>query len=90
MLVGQSFFSENFSAEMDLLQALVLTTLFLPPGVILAPGVNLAPRGELCHLGVLFTPSFTPRDEQYVMFRRTEGQTEGLHPWVITSPLGDA
>jgi hypothetical protein len=29
-------------------------------------GVNLAPRGEICPLGGMFTPSFTPRGEHSV------------------------
>jgi hypothetical protein len=65
------------------------------------PGCELGPGGELCSLGVKFTPSFTPRGEHPVLFRRMEGRTEiftppgdnftprGLiHPWGTTSPLG--
>jgi hypothetical protein len=68
-----------------------LTTLVGPQGrgEVCPLGANLAPRCELCYLGVLFTPSFTPRGEHSLMFRRTKGQTEGLHPWGITSLLGD-
>jgi hypothetical protein len=33
----------------------------------------VAPRGELCPLGEMFTPSFTPRGEHSVAFRRMEG-----------------
>jgi hypothetical protein len=43
-------------------------------------GVNLAPRGEICPLGGMFTPSFTPRGEHSVLFRRMEGQTENFTP----------
>jgi hypothetical protein len=43
-------------------------------------GVNLAPGGEICPLGVKFTPSFTPRGEHPVLFRRMEGQTENFTP----------
>jgi hypothetical protein len=51
-------------------------------------GVKFAPRGELCPLlYVLFTPSFTPRGEHSLIFRRTKGRTEGISPWGITSPL---
>jgi hypothetical protein len=57
-------------------------------GWTLPPGVNFAPWGELCPLGGLFTPSFTPRGAHSLMVRRTKGRTEGLHPWEITSPLG--
>jgi hypothetical protein len=47
----------------------------------LAPlGVNLAPRGEICPLGVKFTPSFTPRGEHSLLFRRMEGRTENFTP----------
>jgi hypothetical protein len=36
----------------------------------------------------LFTSLFTPsRGELSLMFKRLKGQTEGLHPWGITSPL---
>jgi hypothetical protein len=48
-----------------------------------APGVELGPWGELCILGGMFTPSFTPRSEDSLLFRKMEGQTEGL------DPLGD-
>jgi hypothetical protein len=34
--------------------------------------VNLAPRGEICPLGVKFTPSFTLRGEHLLLFRRME------------------
>jgi hypothetical protein len=37
----------------------------------------------------LFIPSFTPSCENSIMFRRTNGRTEGLHPRRITSPIGD-
>jgi hypothetical protein len=40
----------------------------------------LAPRGEICHLGGMFTPSFTPRGEQSLLFRRMEGQTDNFTP----------
>jgi hypothetical protein len=44
-----------------------------PQGITSPLGVNLAPRGELCPLGVKFTPSFTPRGEHSLLFRRMEG-----------------
>jgi hypothetical protein len=54
-----------------------------------------APRGEICPLGVKFTPSFTPRGEHSLLFRRMEGQTGDnftprgqSHPGGTTSPLG--
>jgi hypothetical protein len=47
-----------------------------------------ASRGELCFLGGIFTPSFTPRGEHSLLFRRMEGRTE-TSPQVINSPLGD-
>jgi hypothetical protein len=28
----------------------------------------------------MFTPSFTPRGERTLLFRRMKGRTEGLHP----------
>jgi hypothetical protein len=55
----------------------------------------LAPRGEICPLGGMFTPSFTPRDECSLLFRRMEGTTENftprkyLHPQEISSPPGN-
>jgi hypothetical protein len=42
--------------------------------------VKLDPRGELCPLGGMFTPPFTPRGEHYLLFRRMEGQTENFTP----------
>jgi hypothetical protein len=52
-------------------------------------GGNSAPRGELWSLGGLFTPSFTPKDEHYLLFRKAEVRTESLHPYGITSSLGE-
>jgi hypothetical protein len=40
----------------------------------------LAPRGEICPRGVKFTPSFTPRDEHSLLFRRMERWTENFTP----------
>jgi hypothetical protein len=40
----------------------------------------LAPRGEICPLGVKFTPSFTPRGVHSLLFRRMEGWTENFTP----------
>jgi hypothetical protein len=40
---------------------------------------TLAPRGKIGPLGLKFTPSFSPRGEHSLMFRRMEGQTE-FHP----------
>jgi hypothetical protein len=73
----------------------------VPQGWTCPPGVNLSPRGELdtqgwtwppmgelCTLGESFNPSFNPRSENSPMFRRTEGQSEGLHPWGITPLIG--
>jgi hypothetical protein len=50
-----------------------------PQGITSPLGVNLAPRGEIFPLGGMFTPSFTPRGEHSLLFRRMEGQTES-HP----------
>jgi hypothetical protein len=41
---------------------------------------SLAPRGEICPLGVKFTPLFTPRGEHSLLFRRIEGRTENFTP----------
>jgi hypothetical protein len=51
-----------------------------PQGWTSPLGVNLAPRGEICPLGVKFIPSFTPRGEHSLLFRRMEGQTENFLP----------
>jgi hypothetical protein len=59
-----------------------------PPRWNLPLGAALASRGDLCPLGILFTPSCITRGEHSLMFRRMMGQTEGLHPWGITSALG--
>jgi hypothetical protein len=62
--------------------------------------VNLSSRGEICPLGGMFTPSFTPRGEHSLLFRRMGGQTENFtpgdnftprgqnSPWGTNSPLG--
>jgi hypothetical protein len=39
-----------------------------------------APRVEICPLGGMFTPSFTPRSEISLLFRRMEGPTENFTP----------
>jgi hypothetical protein len=49
---------------------------------------SLPPRGELCPQGELLTPLFTPDGKHSPLFRRLEGQTEGLHLQGTTSPLG--
>jgi hypothetical protein len=38
------------------------------------------PRGKICPLGGMFTPSFTPRGEHSLVFRRMEGWTENFTP----------
>jgi hypothetical protein len=60
----------------------------------------LGTRDEICPLGGMYTPSFTPRGDHTWLFRRMEGQTENftprdnftprekIHPWGTTSPLG--
>jgi hypothetical protein len=45
-------------------------------------GVNLVLKGELGGM-------FHPTGEHCVMFTKTKGRTEGLHPWGITSPIGN-
>jgi hypothetical protein len=57
---------------------------------------NLAtlPRGEVCPLGGMFTPSFTPRVEHSLLFRRIEGKQrisppgDNFTPRGQNSPLG--
>jgi hypothetical protein len=57
-------------------------------------GVNLALSGVICPLGGMFIPSFTPRGEHSLLFRRMEGQTENftpegqIRPWGKSLPLG--
>jgi hypothetical protein len=48
----------------------------------------LAPRGEICPLGGMFTPLFTPRGEHSLLFRRMEGQTENFTPGDNFTPGG--
>jgi hypothetical protein len=43
-------------------------------------GVNLAHWGAICPLGGMSTPSFNPRGEHSLQFRRMEGQTENFTP----------
>jgi hypothetical protein len=35
---------------------------------------------SFCALGGLFTPSFTPTGEHFLMYTGIKGRTEGLHP----------
>jgi hypothetical protein len=46
-----------------------------PREVKFPPGVKLAPKGQICNLGGLLPPSFTP-SEYCLMFRRIEWRTE--------------
>jgi hypothetical protein len=48
----------------------------------------LATRGEICSLGRMITPSFTPRGEHSRLFRRMEGQTENFTPRTKLTPGG--
>jgi hypothetical protein len=48
----------------------------------------LAPRGDICPLGVKFTPLFTPRSEHSVLFRRMEVQKEISPPRDNFTPRG--
>jgi hypothetical protein len=54
----------------------------------LAPRGYIHPRGELCPLGVRYTPSFTPRGEHSLLFRRMEGRKENLTPVDNFTPRG--
>jgi hypothetical protein len=58
---------------------------------------TLAPRDEICPLGEMFTPSFTPRGKHSLLLRRIENVNpqginsppgDKIHPWGTTSPLG--
>jgi hypothetical protein len=78
----------------------VFNIMVCPLGWSLPLGVNLASRGELCPVGGIFTPSFTPSGEHSLLFKRMEGQTVNftprdnftpgvkIHSWGTTSPLG--
>jgi hypothetical protein len=48
----------------------------------------LAPRGEICHLGGMFTPSFASGGKHSLLFRRMVGRTENFTLQGITSPPG--
>jgi hypothetical protein len=50
--------------------------------------MNLTPRGEVCPPGGMFTPSFIPRGEHFLLFRRMEGQTEHFTPRGLIHPQG--
>jgi hypothetical protein len=61
------------------------------------PRGELGPRGEICSLGGMFTPSFTPHPGEntlYCLHRRMKGQTENftprgqIHYWRTTLRLG--
>jgi hypothetical protein len=65
----------------------VFTNISWPPWVRFSPRGELGPRGELCPLGRLFTPSFTPRGEQYLIFK-DEQSGDNFNPRGQSSPLG--
>jgi hypothetical protein len=53
---------------------------------------EFAPRGELWFIGGTFTLLFTPRGVHYLLFRRTDGRTEGylgykVHPCIVNYAL---
>jgi hypothetical protein len=41
---------------------------------------NPCPMGEICPLGGMLAPSFTPRGEHFLLLRRMVGRTEKLTP----------
>jgi hypothetical protein len=53
---------------------------FFGPGQRAILNFTPAPRDEICPLGVKFTPSFSPRGEHFLLFRRMEGRTENFTP----------
>jgi hypothetical protein len=61
----------------------------------LAPRVKLTPRGEICFLGGMFTPSFTPKGEHPTVYlEEWRGKQRISHPGKTTprgetSPTGD-
>jgi hypothetical protein len=64
-----------------------LTTWICPQEYCLPRGVLFAHRGELWPLEGMFTPSFTPRCEHTLLFRKTKGRS-GYSTRRITSLLG--
>jgi hypothetical protein len=54
----------------------------LPPeGEVCPRGFTCPPGVKFVHiLGGMFTATFTPECEHSLLFRKTEGQTEGPHP----------
>jgi hypothetical protein len=69
------------------LQRPVFNNMVCPQGWSLPLWVNLAPRGEICSLGGMFNPSFTPGvNTLYVEEWRRE---QWISPQGITIPLGD-
>jgi hypothetical protein len=60
-----------------------------PKFVLLRAIINLTPRGEICPPGVMFIPSFPPRGEHSLLFRRMEGRAENFTPRAQNSPPGD-
>jgi hypothetical protein len=40
----------------------------------------VCPQGEICLLGGMFTPTFTPRGEHSLLIKRMEGHTENFTP----------
>jgi hypothetical protein len=83
--LGSMLWSQ-FSAIFCEKKLIIITSV---PGVNFTSRGNLGPRGEICPLGGMFTPLFTPRGEHSLLFRRMEGRTENFTPSGITSPLGD-
>jgi hypothetical protein len=58
------------------------------PFLNLPLGVNLAPMGEICPLGRMFTPSFTPKGDHSLLFRVMEGRTYNFIPRELLHPQG--
>jgi hypothetical protein len=66
-----------------------------PQGWNLPPRGELGPQSEICLLGGMFTPLFTPRGEHSLLYRtlttvyKNGVANKEFHPQGITSPLGD-
>jgi hypothetical protein len=67
--------------------------------ILRSPRGELGPRGVIWPLGDMLTPSFTPRGEHSLLFRRievanreqiTSPARNKIHPWGTTSPLGSS
>jgi hypothetical protein len=91
LIFSKNFLRGNWFVERFSPRKLIFRTFFLH----WPPGVKLAATGVICPLGAMFTPSFTPRGEHSLLFRRMEGKQmislprDNLTSRGKNSPLGD-